>query len=238
MDALGVVGVELLVDRGGGGGGAGDGDARADGRALARPGARRGSVARTSLRELLQLRRARAGRSGCGARSCARRPTGSETWKPAVRPTPDDELGGAAADVDHDRRLGRRRPAGHRAQERQLRLFLAAEHARVEAVVVAHARGELGAVGGVAHRRGEHGEVGLAAVLVDRLAVLGERREDALAGLRGERAAGVDAVAQPGDLRAARRAPRPRRSRVDVGDQQPRGVGADVDDGDAHARGC
>ena len=34
LDARGVVGVELLVDRGGGSGGAGDGDAARDGRAL------------------------------------------------------------------------------------------------------------------------------------------------------------------------------------------------------------
>ena len=95
------------------------------------------------------------------------------------------------------------RAVGHRAEERELRLFVAAEHACVQAVVLAHARGELRAVGGVAHGRGEHGDVGLAVVGVDRGAVVVERAQHALDGLLGERAVRVDAVSQPGDLRAA-----------------------------------
>ena len=119
--------------------------------------------------------RARADRSGCGARSCARRPTCSETWKPAVRPR--------RRRTRSSRRRCRSRPsarvggraARHRAEERQLRLFLAAQHPRVEAVARSRTRAaNCGAVGGVAHGRGEHRQVRLAAMLVDRAAVLGE----------------------------------------------------------------
>ncbi len=45
---------------------------------------------------------------------------------------PDDELGGPAADVDHDGRLLGGRAVVHRPEERELRLFLSGEHARVE----------------------------------------------------------------------------------------------------------
>ena len=165
-------------------------------------------------------------------------PAGTETWKPALRPTPTTNsvepppmsittVGSLAAGC------GR-----HGAEERELGLFLAGEHPRVEAVVVAHARGEVGAVGGVADGGGEDGDVGLAVVRVDRRAVVGERRRSALDRLLGERAAGVDAVAEARDVGLAQQlldgaAVR----RVDVGDQQAGGVRADVDDGDAHGRG-
>ncbi len=90
--------------------------------------------------------------------------------------------------------------SGHGAEEGELRLLVAAEHARVEVVVVAHLGGELVAVGGVAHGGGEHGDVGLALVLLDLGAVSAERVEHPLAGLWRERAAGVDAVAEAGDV--------------------------------------
>ena len=118
----------------------------------------------------------------------------------------------------------------------ELGLLLAAEHARVEAVVLAHPRGELSSVGGVAHGRGEHGDVRLAAVGLDRLAVLRQSAKDPLGGLLGERAAGVYALAQPGHLRAPEQLPERTAARVDVRDQQPGGVGSDVHDGDAHGR--
>ena len=131
------------------------------------------------------------------------------------------------------------RAAGHRAEEGELRLFLAGEDAGVEAVVLAHARGEGGAVGGVAHGRGEHGEVGLAVVGVDRGAVVGERVQHASDGLLREGATGVDAVAQTGDLGAPEEFLDGAGRRIDVGDEQAGGVGSDVDDGDAHGgRGC
>ena len=50
-----------------------------------------------------------------------------------------DELGGSSTDVDHQRRLRRAGPVRHRPQEGQLCLFLSAQHARVEAELVAHA---------------------------------------------------------------------------------------------------
>ena len=117
-------------------------------------------------------------------------------------PGADDELGRAPADVDHDGRLDGGETPGHRAEERQLRLFVAAQHFRVERELAADPLGELPAVGCVPHGRGQHREVRLATVLVDRLPVLGEHAPGALDGLRVELAGRVDAVAQPGHLRA------------------------------------
>ena len=104
VHALGVVGVELLVDRGRRGGGAGDGDRRAA-PARARPAGR-------PARKIARVSSASAcSSSGAGGsvwmwRSLMRTtPACSETWKPARAAGADDELGRAAADVDHDRRL-------------------------------------------------------------------------------------------------------------------------------------
>ena len=98
-------------------------------------------------------------------------PAGRETWKPARAPDADDELGRAAADVDHDGRLAR---AGRRPDIAPRNVSCASSSPlrtlRVEAELVAHPLGELGAVGGVAHRGGEDGHVGAAqSWLVDRL---------------------------------------------------------------------
>ncbi len=68
---------------------------------------------------------------------------GQRHVKAGGAPDADDELGRAAADVDHDGRLGGGVAAGHRAEERELGLFVAAEHASVERVVVADVGGEL-----------------------------------------------------------------------------------------------
>ena len=130
-------------------------------------------------------------------------PAGSETWKPAVRPRPTmNSVEPPPMSITTVGSVGAR-TAGHRAEERELRLFVAAEHARVEPVVLAHARGERGAVGGVAHGRGEHGEVRLAVVGVDLRR--GSRRAcastRAMASSESE-PRGVDAVAQARDLGA------------------------------------
>ena len=120
----------------------------------------------------------------------------------------------------------------HRAEEGELRLFVAGEGAGVEREIAAHALGELGSVGGVTHGGGEHGEVGGAVVVVDQLAIAGERPAGALDRCRRERARGVDAFAEPRDGGAPEEflyGP----GRGDVGDQQPGGVGSDVDDRDA-----
>ena len=66
----------------------------------------------------------------------------------------DDELGRAAADVDHDRGLGGGAVAVvHRTEERQLSLFIAGEHPRVEAGTRSHKVSEGGA--GAASRTAE-----------------------------------------------------------------------------------
>ena len=59
--------------------------------------------------------------------------------------------------------------------------------------------------------------------------------QDARHRLVAQPAAGVDALAEARDLGVALELRRARRS-VDVGDEQPRGVRPDVDDGDAHGR--
>ncbi len=126
----------------------------------------------------------------------------------------------------------------HRAEERELRLFLPGEHARVERELAPDPLGELGPVGRVADGGGEHGEVGDAVVGVDFAAVLGERREHPVDRGGGERPGRVDPLAEPRDGRAPHELGDPARGR-DVGDEQPRRVGADVDDGHtSHGRGC
>jgi hypothetical protein len=115
---------------------------------------------------------------------------------------PHDQLGAPAADVDHDRE----RPGlagGGRAQEREPRLLVAGDRAGVDPEALAHRSAELVAVGAVAHGARGDGDRSLGAVLVDRGAVLGQGREDALHGGVGEPARSVDAVAEPRDLRAA-----------------------------------
>ena len=109
-------------------------------------------------------RRSRAGRCGCAARSCARRrraarrgsrPCESVPTMNSVEPPPM-----SMTTVGSEGACPSRSSAGHRAEERELRLFLAGQDARVEAILRADRVGELAPVGGVAHRRGEHGEVG------------------------------------------------------------------------------
>src|SRR5205814_2680790 len=106
------------------------------------------------------------------------------------------------------------------------------DHARIDAVQLAHARDELVAVGGVAHRAGQHADRRLGAVLLDRLAVVRQRALDTRDRLVGQAAGRVDAVGQPRDARAA--LDLRRGAALDVGDQETRGVRADVHDRDAH----
>ena len=143
VHAGGVVGVELLVDGGGGGGGAGDGDAVLDGGALVvgQPVEERAADVGAERLKLVG-----AGRVGVDvALAHAHDAGGQRDVEAGGARDADDELGGAAADVDDDGglRVGVcavvSGPAGHGAEERELRLFLAAEHARVELEVLAHA---------------------------------------------------------------------------------------------------
>ncbi len=148
----------------------------------------------------------------------------------------DDELGRAAADVDDDDLLSVDRPLARRAGERQRGLLVAADRAGVQVEPIAHRRRELCAVGRVADGAREHRGRRGRAVLVDELAEVPERVEDALHRRVREPAGRVDALAEPGHDRLAMKL---RDSPVigDVGDEQPRGVRPDVDDGDAHGAG-
>ena len=116
-----------------------------------------------------------------------------------------------------------------RAQERQVRLLVAGQHVRLEAVTIADGIGELLAVGGVADRAREHrlGRVGV--VLVDQLAVLVERVVYALHRVVAQPSVGVDAGAKPGDVAAALGLVDDL-AVFDRCDQQPRRVRPDVDD--------
>jgi hypothetical protein len=114
----------------------------------------------------------------------------------------DHELGAAAADVDHERLGGRSRACGRGAEERQPRLLVAADRARVDAEALAQLAPELLAVGAVAHRAGGHRHHVVRAVPVDQPAVLLERRVDALHGAVGKLPARVDAFAETRHLRA------------------------------------
>ena len=120
-----------------------------------------------------------------------------------------------------------------RAGERQRGLLVAADRARVEAVAVAHGSGELRAVGGVAHGAREDGGRVRRAVLVDRGAVARQDVEHALHRRVAEPPGRVDALAEPRDGRLAVQLAR-HGAVAHVGDEQPRGVRPDVDDGDAH----
>ena len=86
-----------------------------------------------------------------------------------------------------------------RAQERQVRLLVAGQHVRLEAVTIADGIGELLAVGGVADRAREHRTCAVSAmVLVDQLAVLVERVVHALHRVVAQPSVGVDARRQAG----------------------------------------
>ena len=149
----------------------------------------------------------------------------------------DHQLGRAAADVDDER--GRRVPGSalaRRAAEGQPRLLSAGDDPRVEPVARrAHAREEVLAVGRVAHGAGEHGDGPLGSLPFDDRLVLGERGEHARHGVVAQQAGLAEPVAEARDLRAAL-ALGQRAVGGDVGDEQPRRVGADVDDGDSHLR--
>ena len=145
----------------------------------------------------------------------------------------DDELGGAAADVDDEVRRGLGQTGG-RAEELEAGFLVAAEQLGPHAEQLLGRVEELVAVARVARRAGGRGTHAGHAVLVDHVAVLARAT------------ASVRAIAS-GSSRRVWSTPWPsrvicvRRSIVtsgvvtvgDLGDEQPRRVRADVDGGDA-----
>ena len=120
VDPLGVVGVEVLGDRGQRCGGAGDRDRVLHGAAPTARARQRRRISRTSSRRARRISAA-VGGSWWRWRSVWRTtPACVETWNSTSRAGPDHHLGRAAADVEHQRRrrVGRVALAG-RAEERE-----------------------------------------------------------------------------------------------------------------------
>ncbi len=196
VDPAGVIGLELLFHGGRRGRRPGDGDSESHGVSLLRgdgvekrlPGlAGEGRQLSGVRRVVVDMTLAHPDDPGGDGDVEARRATDA-----------DDELGRAAADVDHDRGLGGRRPTGHRSEEGQLGLLLAAQDPGVQSVTLADPAGEVLTVGGIAHRRGHDGQVGLAVVGIDLPAVVGERLEDPADGLLRQRPAGIHSLPPAG----------------------------------------
>ncbi len=157
-----------------------------------------------------------------------------ETWKSAALRRPDDQLGRPATDVDHQRwRLIVRVAFARRPEEREFRLLVPAQHMGLEVVAVADGGGELGAVRRVAHGAGEDGDALVESGRLHPRVVVVEGVVDPLHGVLAQPAVGVDAGPQASDLRSPLElvADVPA---LDVGDQEPRRVRPDIDDGDAH----
>ena len=143
VDPRGVVGLELLGDRGQLRSRCRRPRSRARRPAAAPPGRRATRIARTSCAS------ARCsdsvGGSLCRWRSVWRTtPAWVETWNDDLVAGADHHLGRAAADVEHERRrhVGRVALAG-RAEERERRLLVAGQHVRLEAVAALDLGGEL-----------------------------------------------------------------------------------------------
>ena len=126
------------------------------------------------------------------------------------------------------------RSLARRAGERERRLLVAADRARLDARALRDLPGELGAVVGVARRARQDRRGVRDAVLVDQCSVALERVEDPLHGFVGQPSRGVDALAKARHDRLAMQL-RERAIGRHVGDQQPRGVGPDVDDRNPHS---
>jgi hypothetical protein len=134
-----------------------------------------------------------------------------------------DQLRRTAADVEHERPV----VGCSDTASRELRLLVAAQDARLEAVARRHLAHEFRAVHGIAHRARPDRDHPPGAELVELGPELRERRVHALHSLRREPAARIDADPEPGHL-----GPPDERLAV-VGDEQARRVRPDVDDADA-----
>ena len=147
----------------------------------------------------------------------------------------DDQLGRATADVnDDDLRTIVGIAAAGRAEERELCLLLAGNRSRVKLVALRDLPRELATVGGVTGGAGKDGAPLIGATkLFDHRRVVIERREDASHRFFGKDAAGVNADAKPRHFAAPRQLG-DRAVGGYVGQQQPRRVRSDVNDGDSH----
>ena len=229
--AQGVVGLELLVDRRERGGRAGHGDALSDAHRAHRP-ARRPRPSREPTRHSAAISSALGG-SLATWRSLKRTdPMRVDTWKSGVvARRADHVLGASAADVDHQRRARRRVASGRGAEERQAGFLLAADGADVEPEAVADRRLELLAVGGIAHGARGHRDRPLGPVLVRQARgrppgvrrPAPSRRRRACPPRRRPR--------QAGSHRCAGRSPRSVPLLVDVGNEQPGRVRAQIHHG-------
>ena len=162
-------------------------------------------------------------------RSCSRTEPMSIERDAVGRVGAEHQLGGAAADVDHQHRVvGRDREVAHRPVERQRRLLVAAQHLGPHPQPRVHAVGEHLGVGGVAGRRGRAEADPLHAVLARSARRTRRwRRRSARSASLVEPAGAVDALAEPHDPRLADR------DLGQVADQQLDRVGAAVDGRDA-----
>ena len=225
VDAAGVVGLELELDRGERGRRAGDGDARL-GAGVAVAGAARRRSGRGRRWRAPRARRRSAGRRRCGARCGGRRRPAARRGSRPRAPLPTIDLGRAAADVD---RPGSARGGalGGGAAVGEPRLLLAVEHAGREAK-----RSRSSATKAAPLEASRTALVAIAATvsaprsLADRH-VVADRPAGRLDRLVGELPGEVDAPARAASPGSAARARRP--APADVGDQQPRRVAADVD---------
>src|SRR5438132_7532320 len=135
---------------------------------------------------------------------------------------PDDKLGRAAADVDHERVVGARSPR-RGAPEGQLRLLVPREQPRLKAVAPFDLTEERLAVLGVANGAGGDRENPLGAELLGLAPEVGENVPNA-GNRQGEEAmALVDALAEACDLLPPRDLFEP--SVVHIGDEEPSGIG-------------
>ena len=232
MNALGVIRVELLVDRRQRGRRAGDGDPLAGG------GNRLAGQFCVDQRAHVACQRIQLRRVGRVGPQVALRVANGPGLKGGVEadlaPGADHQLGRAAADVDHQGAVRRRRPLGEGAEIDEPRLLGSVEDAGVELETLPKLGDERPRVRRVPHRAGGDRVHALHTQRLVGLDVLGDRAADLIHCLAGELARGVDAAPQPGHGRAPLELRHP--AVGDVRDQQPRRVGPDVHDRHAHPR--
>ena len=146
----------------------------------------------------------------------------------------DDQLGGAAADVE-DERTGRRRAAGVDAAHSHRGLFLAAQQSCRKGVAPFDLAEKRLAVLGVAHGARRDEQRALRAERLECAPVVGERVAHARDRHGEEAATRVDPLTEARDARLAVHLVE--RAVDDVGHEQPRRVRAEVDGSDSHLRG-